>query len=133
MKNLKVLSIALLCGVLVFAWCKKINNPENVSCESDDSCPIEVDVNTPSVEIEDVISVIDEWNLEWDTEEEVVFENNEQVNEEPADEPMMRKMVVDEDATAEEIEQSMTETCENAGWTWADWACTLEDGSQIAF
>lgn len=133
MKNLKVLSVALLCWALVLAGCEKINNQEKVSCESDDSCPIEIDVNTPSVEIDDVISVIDEWNLEWDTEEEIVFENNEQVNEEPSDEPMMRKMVVDEDATAEEIEESMVETCANAGWTWADWTCTLEDGSQIAF
>lgn len=133
MRNLKVLSIALMCGLLVLAWCEKTNNQEPVSCEGDDTCPIEIDVDTPSVEIEQVLDVIDEWNLEADTEEEIVFENNEQVNEEPVDEPMMRKMVVDEDATEEEIEEDMVNTCANAGWTWADWTCTLEDGSTIAF
>lgn len=132
MKNLKVLSIALMCGVLVLAWCEKANNQEKVSCESDDVCPIEIDVDASSVEIEQVLDTNDEWNLESDIEE-VVFENNEQINEEPVDEPMMRKMLVDENATAEEIEEEMVNTCSNVGWTWSDGSCTLEDGSTIAF
>ena len=108
MKSLKFLSFVLLLWVLVIAWCEKANNQEKLSCESDDICSIEIDADTPSVEIE-------------------------QVNEESVDQPMMRKMLVDEDATAEEIEQDMVSTCANVGWIWGDWICTLEDGSVIAF
>jgi hypothetical protein len=38
--------------------------------------------------------------------------NNE---EEVSEEPMMRKMVVDENASPEEVEAEMTETCANIG------------------
>ena len=135
MKNLKLLSFALLCGILVIAWCEKANNPEQVACEGDEVCPVETNVDTPSQEVEETPSdVVDEWNLEWDLTsyewwEDVVLDGDTQ----SADEPMMRKMVVDENATPEEIEQDMIETCGNAGWNWADWVCTLEDGSVIAF
>lgn len=78
MKNLKVLSFVLLFWVLVIAWCEKTNNPEKVSCEGDDVCPVEQTVETPSIEIVESPSVIvetndeewslnwDKWNLEWD-------------------------------------------------------------------
>ena len=137
MKNLKVLSFVLLFSVLVVAWCEKANNQEKYSCEGDEVCPVEQTVETPSIEIEETPSVIveadeEKWNLEWDLDSYEWWEDGI-VNDEVADEPMMRKMVVDEDATAEEIEESMVETCANAVWTWADWTCTLEDGSQIAF
>ena len=130
MKNLKVLSFVLLFSVLIVAWCEKANNQEKYSCEGDEVCPVEQTVETPSIEIEETPSVIVETNDEVDWEEE--FENNEQTVEEPSDQPMMRIMV-DENATAEEIEQDMVNTCANANWTWADWVCTLEDGSVVAF
>ena len=130
MKNLKVLSFVLLFSVLVVAWCEKANNQEKYSCEGDEVCPVEQTVETPSIEIEETPTVIVEANDEVDWEEE--FENNEQTVEEPSDQPMMRIMV-DENATAEEIEQNMVNTCANANWTWADWVCTLEDGSVVAF
>ena len=130
MKNLKVLSFVLLFSVLVVAWCEKANNQEKYSCEGDEVCPVEQTVETPSIEIEETPTVIVEANDEVDWEEE--FENNEQTVEEPSDKPMMRIMV-DENATAEEIEQDMVNTCANANWTWADWVCTLEDGSVVAF
>lgn len=130
MKNLKVLSFVLLFSVLVVAWCEKANNQEKYSCEGDEVCPVEQTVETPSIEIEETPTVIVEANDEVDWEEE--FENNEQTVEEPSDQPMMRIMV-DENATAEEIEQDMANTCANANWTWADWVCTLEDGSVVVF
>lgn len=130
MKNLKVLSFVLLFSVLVVAWCEKANNQEKYSCEGDEVCPVEQTVETPSIEIEETPTVIVEANDEVDWEEE--FENNEQTVEEPSDQPMMRIMV-DENATAEENEQDMVNTCANANWTWADWVCTLEDGSVVAF
>lgn len=130
MKNLKVLSFALLFWVLVVAWCEKANNQEKYSCDGDEVCPVEQTVETPSIEIEETPTVIVEANDEVDWEE--VFENNEQTVEEPTDQPMMRIMV-DEDVTAEEIEQDMANTCANANWTWADWVCTLEDGSVVVF
>lgn len=130
MKNLKVLSFVLLFSVVVVAWCEKANNQEKYSCEGDEVCPVEQTVETPSIEIEKTPTVIVETNDEVDWEEE--FENNEQTVEEPSDQPMMRIMV-DENATAEEIEQDMVNTCANANWTWADWVCTLEDGSVVAF
>lgn len=130
MKNLKVLSFVLLFSVLVVAWCEKANNQEKYSCEGDEVCPVEQTVETPSIEIEETPTVIVEANDEVDWEEK--FENNEQTVEEPSDQPMMRIMV-DENATAEEIEQDMINTCANANWTWADWVCTLEDGSVVAF
>ena len=130
MKNLKVLSFVLLFSVLVVAWCEKANNQEKYSCEGDEVCPVEQTVETPSIEIEETPTVIVEANDEVDWEEE--FENNEQTVEEPSDQPMMRIMV-DENASAEEIEQDMVNTCANANWTWADWVCTLEDGSVVAF
>ena len=143
MKNLKLLSLWLLCGVLVLAWCEKTNSNENLSCENDDTCPIENITNeNPTIEIEDTPSIVIndndlEWDLNWNggwfREEEIVFENNEQVNEEPADQPMMRKIVVDENATPEEIENDTTQICESLWWSWIDWTCTLSDGSTIAF
>ena len=102
MKNLKVLSFVLLFSVLIVAWCEKANNQEKYSCEGDEVCPVEQTVETPSIEIEETPTVIVEANDEVDWEEE--FENNEQTVEEPSDQPMMRIMV-DENATAEEIEQ----------------------------
>ena len=139
MKNLKVLSFVLLFSVLVVAWCEKANNQEKYSCEGDEVCPVEQTVETPSIEIEETPTIIindDEWNLAWDLNsyewwEDVVLDSDTQL-EEPSDQPMMRIMV-DENATAEGIEQDMVNTCANAGWTWADWVCTLEDGSTIAF
>ena len=138
MKNLKVLSFSLLFSVLIVAWCEKANNQEKYSCEGDEVCPVEQTVETPSIEIEETPTVIvdDEWNLEWDLNsyewwEDVVLDSDTQL-EEPSDQPMMRIMV-DENATAEEIEQDMVNTCANANWTWADWVCTLEDGSVVAF
>ena len=130
MKNLKVLSFVLLFSVVVVAWCEKANNQEKYSCEGDEVCPVEQTVETPSIEIEETPTVIVEANDEVDWEEE--FENNEQTVEEPSDQPMMRIMV-DENATAEEIEQDMVNTCANANWTLADWVSTLEDGSVVAF
>ena len=135
MKNLKFVFFLLLCGIVVVAWCEKANNPEKVSCDGEDVCPVETNVENPLQEVEEAPSdVIDEWNLVWDLSsyewwEDVVLDGDIQ----SADEPMMRKMVVDENATVEEIEQSMVETCANAGWTWVDWVCTLEDGTVIAF
>ena len=130
MKNLKVLSFVLLFSVLVVAWCEKANNQEKYSCEGDEVCPVEQIIETPSIEIEETPTVIVEANDDVDWEEE--FENNEQTVEEPSDQPMMRIMV-DEDATAEEIEQDIVNSCANANWTWADWVCTLEDGSVVVF
>lgn len=130
MKNLKVLSFVLLFSVVVVAWCEKANNQEKYSCEGDEVCPVEQTVESPSIEIEETPTVIVEANDEVDWEEE--FENNEQTVEEPSDQPMMRIMV-DENATTEEIQQDMVNTCANANWTWADWVCTLEDGSVVAF
>ena len=137
MRNLKFLSFALLLWVLVIAWCEKANHQEKVSCEGEDVCSIEETVETPSIEIEEAPTVVvetdeEKWNLEWDLDSYEWWEDGI-VNDEVADEPMMRKMVVDENATAEEIEQDMINTCENAWWTWADWVCALEDGSTIAF
>ena len=144
MKNLKVLSFALLFWVLVIAWCEKANNQEKVSCEGDDLCPVETNVENSSIEIEDMPSVIinanpgerelgEEWNLEaseW--EEDLVLENNEHVNTESEDEPMM-KIMVDEDMSAEDIEISESQTCEALWWTWNEWDCTLSDGSKVYF
>ena len=139
MKNLKVLSFVLLFSVLIVAWCEKANNQEKYSCEGDEVCPVEQTVETPSIEIEETPTIIindDEWNLAWDLNsyewwEDVVLDSDTQL-EEPSDQPMMRIMV-DENATAEGIEQDMVNTCANANWTWADWVCTLEDGSIVAF
>jgi len=128
MKNLKFLSFALIISVLVIAWCDNSKPQEDYSCNVDEACPVEVSIDTPTVEIEDLLSVIDEWDSEWD--EEIILENNE-VNDN--DMPMMRKMLVDENATLEEIEQDMVETCAGFGWNWSDWTCILEDGTQIAF
>ena len=140
MKNLKLLSLCLLCGALVLAWCEKTNSNENLSCEGEDVCPIEINIEKPTIEIEETPSVIvnkEEWDLnwngEWTREQEVVFENNEQVNEEPSDQPMMRKMIVDENTTPEEMENDTIQICENLWWIWAEWVCTLTDGSVIAF
>ena len=145
MKNLKVLSFALLFWVLVIAWCEKANNQEKVSCEGEDVCPVETNVENSSIEIEDTPSVIvnanpgeselyEEWALEanesW--EEGVALENNEQVNSESEDEPMM-KIMVDEDMSAEDIEISESQTCEALWWTWNEWDCTLSDGSKVYF
>lgn len=140
MKNLKLLSLCLLCTALVLTWCEKTNSNENLSCENKDTCSIEENMESSTIEIEETPSVIineEEWDLlwnsEWLNEEDVVFENNEQINEEPSDQPMMRKMVVDENATPEEVENDMIETCGNLGWNRIDWMCILEDGSIIAF
>ena len=138
MKNLRFLSFALLFWVLVLAWCEKTDNQEKVSCEGEnDVCPIEQSVESPSIEIEQTPTVIvdeEKWDLEWDLDSYVWWDDGIVLDsDEATDEPMMRKMVVDENATAEEIEQDMVNTCANAGWIWADWVCTLEDGSEIAF
>ena len=140
MKNLKLLSFSLLCGVLVLAWCEKANNQENLSCEGEETCSIEANVENHTIEIEETPSVIineEEWDLNWNgewlIEEEIISANNEQVDGEPADEPMMRKMIVDENATPEEIENETTQICESLWWSWIEWTCTLSDGSIIAF
>lgn len=105
MKNLKLLTFWLLFCMLILAWCEKTNNEWQYACETDDDvCPIE-------------------WLNTADTEEDDI--NTE--------EPLMRKMLVDENMTDEEIADSLNESCQNAGWTWTDWTCMLEDGSQIAF
>lgn len=137
MKNLKLLSLWLLCGVLVLAWCEKTNSNENLSCESDDTCPIENITNeNPTIEIEDTPTIVVndndvEWDLNWNGEwsRADVFENSE----ETTDEPMMRKMIVDENTTQEEIENETIQICENLWWNWIEWTCTLSDGSTIAF
>ena len=140
MKNLKFLSFALLFWVLVIAWCEKANNQEKYSCEGDEVCPVEQTVETPSIEIEETPSVIVEvndedvilnWNWEWARDEEV-FENNEQTVEEPTDQPMM-KIMIDENASADEIEITQSQACEALGWTWNEWDCTLQDGSKVYF
>lgn len=140
MKNFKLLSFCLLFGILVLAWCEKTNNQEQLSCESDDICPIETNIENPSIEIEETPSVIyndAEWDLDWNggwfIEQEIVLDTNEQADEEATDQPMMRKIIVDENATAEEIENEMTQTCETLWWNWEEWTCTLSDGSVIAF
>ena len=43
------------------------------------------------------------------------------------------KMRVMEWQTEEETQAMVENACSNAGWTWTDWACYLEDWSQIAF
>ena len=43
------------------------------------------------------------------------------------------KMRVVEWQTEEETQAMVENACSNAGWTWTDWACYLEDWSQIAF
>ena len=43
------------------------------------------------------------------------------------------EILVDENMTDEEIQESLNESCQNAGWTWTNWTCMLEDGTQIAF
>lgn len=140
MKNLKFLTFALLFWVLVIAWCEKANNQEKVSCEGDDVCPVEETVKTSSIEIEETPSVIVEvndedvilnWNWEWARDEEV-FENNEQTVEEPTDQPMM-KIMIDENASADEIEITQSQACEALGWIWNEWDCTLQDGSKVYF
>lgn len=106
MKGFKLLPLVLLFGILIISWCEKSNNSEQYACETDDVCPIE-----------------------WlDTSSENIEENG--INTE---QPMMRKMLVDENMTDEEIADSLNKSCQNAGWTWTDWTCMLEDGSQIAF
>lgn len=104
MKGFKLLPLILLFGILIISWCEKSNNWDQYACESDDVCPIE-----------------------WlETE-------NTEATDTKAEQPMMRKMLVDENMTQEEIEESLNESCQNAGWTRTDWTCMLEDGSQIAF
>jgi len=120
MRNLKVWLFVLLFWVIVVAWCENIKTQEKLSCDGEEICPVEVDAGNHWIEIEESPSV-------------VIGLDEEETADELSDEPMMRKMVVDENATAEEIEQDMVNTCANAGWTWADWACILEDGSTIAF
>lgn len=109
MKNLKLLSFWLLFGILILAWCEKANTGEQYACESDETCPIE-------------------WltNSNWNSEEE-------SIEEEVSEQPMMRKMVVDENASPEEIEAEMTETCANIWWTWSEWSCILKDGTTVMF
>lgn len=106
MKFFKALPFVLILCVFFISWCDKSNNWDQYACETDDVCPIE-----------------------WlDTSSENTEENS--VN---AEQPMMRKMLVDENMTDEEIAESLDESCQNAWWTWTDWTCLLEDGSQIAF
>lgn len=99
MKNLKVLSLALLFWVLVVAWCEKANNPEKVSCEGDDVCPVEETVETPSIEVEEEPSVVveandEEWDLNW---------NGEWSREEvQAEEPTAEEPVIEEEPVVEE-------------------------------
>ena len=141
MKKVKFLclSLSLLCGVLILAWCEKANNNENLSCENDDTCPIQNTNNeNQNIEIEESPSVIindtdEEWTIFWNIESTENLKWNQENPEIIEAEPMMRKMVVDENATPEEIENDMIETCGNLGWNRTDWMCTLEDGSQIAF
>lgn len=47
--------------------------------------------------------------------------------------PMMRKMVVDESETPEEMDNKMIETCEGVWWSRNSWSCALEDWSIIMF
>jgi len=153
MKNLKLLSFLLLCWTLVLSWCEKANNQEKLSCDGNEVCPIEDTVenwgiiinDTPSVIIdenaewsldwnEEVVRV-DEWDLEWDLpsfvwwDDGLVSENGEQADSEK---PLM-KIMVDENASPEEIEITASQTCEALGWSWNEWDCTLEDGSKVYF
>ena len=128
MKNLKFLSFLLLCGIVVVAWCEKTNNPEKLSCEGNEVCPIEnVDENVGII-IEDSPSVIVEAN-----DDSELVSDESWMWEEWTDQPMMRKMMVDENSSLEEIEISVSQTCEALWWSWIDWECTLQDGSKIYF
>ena len=49
------------------------------------------------------------------------------------EQPMMRKMVVDESETTEEMDNKMVETCESVWWSRDLWNCVLEDWSMIMF
>ena len=140
MKNLKFLSFVLLFCVLIVSWCEKNNNSDKLSCDGGEVCSIEDVVENWGIIINDTPSVIvdenDELDINWDWEElmegEVV--DGEQLGEAWLEEPLMRKMVVDEEImTPEEIEISVSETCEALWWAWIDWECTLEDGSKIYF
>jgi hypothetical protein len=104
MKHFKLLPLVLLFGIIIISGCEKSNNWEEYACETDDVCPIE-----------------------W-----LGTENTEATDTE-TEQPMMRKILVDENMTDEEIQESLNESCQNAGWTWTNWTCMLEDGTQIAF
>ncbi len=156
MKNLKLLSFWLLCWTLVLMWCNTTTETEDYACEGEEVCPIEINdkSNENGIEIEESPDIVvdandwdlngngewyryDEWNLEWDLSyyewgEDVAFENNEQVNEEPEDSPMW-KIVIDENSSLEEIENSEAQVCEALWWVFDDWDCTLADGSKVYF
>lgn len=104
MKTLKILPLVLAFWILFISWCEKGNTEWQYACETDETCPIE-----------------------WLTN------NKKNTKEVVEGQPLMRKMIVNEDATPEEIESEMTETCSNNGWTWSEWKCTLEDGTVIMF
>jgi hypothetical protein len=127
MKNLKLLSFWLLFGMLILAWCENTNNEWQYACESDDVCPIEWLTNNQENDEDRII--------EENTNEEVANEESweEVVGNTTSDQPMMRKMMVNEDATPEDIEVEMTETCANIWWTWSEWSCILEDGTTVMF
>lgn len=155
MKNFKFLSFALLFWVLVIAWCEKVNNQEKVSCEGEDVCPVGETNETPSLEIEEMPTVIVNgnlgekdlgWDLDWnwwwfiDTEWDLDspewgdadFESAVVESSSDADKPMMRVMV-DEDEDSGVFEITPSQTCEALGWIWNEWDCTLQDGSKVYF
>jgi len=138
MKNLRLLSFALLFWILVISWCENTNNQENLSCEGEDTCPIESNVESPSIEIEEspmvIVDVNDEWVLDWNWEwfRDSELNDEEQAGVEVVDEPMMR-ILIDENTDIDEIEITPEQTCGALGWTWNEWDCTLQDGSKVYF
>jgi len=115
MKIFTFLFTLFLISTLFLTWCttQKDDISDNTSyCESWSSCNIE---NSNS----------DNQNID--------TTNYEKINKDVSTEPMMKKMVVDENMTPEEFEKEMTNTCANASWIRKDWECTLEDGSKIMF
>jgi len=112
MKKFIIVFSAILLPWIILTWCNTQKNSEDIlntaTCESWSTCNIE-ELNTN------------------DQNDEIINNKNTQT------EPMMRKMVIDENKTPEELEEEMTKTCNNAWWNWENGECTLEDGTKIMF
>ena len=112
MKKFIIVFSAILLPWIILTWCNTQKKSEEISnittCESWSICNIE-ELNTNN------------------QNDEIINNENTQT------EPMMRKMVIDENNTPEELEEEMTETCNNAWWNWENGECTLEDGTKIMF
>lgn len=115
MRKFLILFVTFLLSGIILTWCKSQENSENIS------------ENNPTYCEDGITCSLDKTNANVQDKEEMIN------NEIPSEEPEMRKMVVNENETPEEIEKYMTEACENAWWNWEDWECILEDGSKIMF